>query len=105
MPIFKLTYKRDVVEETMLFVEADDEKLLRQNLGEIEESLDDVNWSITDGDEVVLDMLYEMSPEAVKAWRADKKIHKEHHFHYEDAEPAYDPPDPRQMSLCLGEAK
>lgn len=99
MPIFKLTYKRDVVEEATLFVEADDEKLLRQNLEQIEECLDDENWSIVDGDDMILDTLWEMSPEGVKEWRADQKIHKEHHFHYEDAEPKPEPPDPRQLKL------
>jgi hypothetical protein len=105
MSIFKLTYRRDAVEEVTLFVEADDEKLLRQNLSQIEECLDDVNWSVCDGDDVVLDTLHEMSPEMVKAWRADKKIQAEHHFHYEDAAPAPEPVDPRQMALCLGESK
>jgi hypothetical protein len=101
MAIFKLTYQRDVVEEATLFVEADNEKLLRQNLDIIEEALDDVNWSITDGDDYVLRDLCVMSSHDVTMWGIDKMIQKDHHFHYEDTAPAPEPVDPRQMALCL----
>lgn len=99
MPIFRLTYSREVVEETTIFVEADDEKLLQQNIEQIEECLDDANWDITDGDGYQLSELRELSPESIKLWKADQRIHKEHHFHYEDAEPKPEPPDPRQLGL------
>jgi hypothetical protein len=34
-------------------------------------------------------------------WAADKKVYKEHHYHYEDAAPKYEPPDPRQLKLFI----
>jgi hypothetical protein len=41
MAIFQLVYHREVVEEAVIYVEADDEQLLRRNLAEIEDCLPD----------------------------------------------------------------
>lgn len=99
MPIFKLTYSRELVEETSIYVEADDEQLLQRNLEEIEECLLDEDWQVFDGDSHELSELHKMSPEQVRVWGADKRVHKEHHYHYEDDAPKYEPPDPRQRPL------
>jgi len=104
MAIFQLVYHRDVVEEAVIYVEADDEQLLRRNLEEIEDCLPDEDWRAVDGDDYELSELHKMTVEQVRAWGADKKIYKEHHFHYEDGEPKLEPPDPRQMALFKEEA-
>jgi hypothetical protein len=98
-----LTYQREVVEEATIYVEADDEKLLRQCLDQIEECLDDERWSVMDGEGPDLTCISEMTQKQIALYIHGPPIHKEHHFHYEDPEPVYEAPDPRQLSLPLVE--
>lgn len=99
MAIFQLVYHREVVEEAVIYVEADDEQLLRRNLEQIEDCLPDEDWQAVDGDGYELSELHKMTAEQVRVWAADKKVYKEHHYHYEDDVPRYEPPDPRQLKL------
>lgn len=99
MAIFQLSYRREVVEEAVIYVEADDEALLRQNLDQIEGCLPGENWQPVDEDDYELSGLHEMTPEQVRIWGAHKKVYEEHHFHYEDTEPEPEPPDSRQLKL------
>lgn len=105
MAIFILTYQREVVEETTIYVEADDEKLLRQNLDGIEDCLDDERWDVTDGDGPELQSVREMTKAQIARYLHGPPIHKEHHFHYEDLvlepESEPEPVDPRQLALPL----
>lgn len=99
MPIFIVTFQREVVEETTLYVEADDEALLRQNLEEIEECLDDERWDVIDGDGPELERISMMTEKQIALYAHGPPIHTEHHFHYEDTTPPPEPPDPRQLKL------
>lgn len=103
MTIFTLTYHREVTEETTIYVEADDERLLRQNLDDIEDCIDDERWDVIDGDGPDLVCICEMTKEQIARYLHGPPIHKEHHFHYEDAVPEPEPVDPRQLALSLGE--
>lgn len=103
MPIFRLAYQREVVEETIFYVEADDEWLLRQHLDDVEECLDDEDWQVFDVESPELYDVYQMSQDKLDLYYpGGPYIHKEHHFHYEDAEPKPEPPDPRQLKLFAG---
>lgn len=109
MAIFQLVFHREVVEEAVIYVEADDEQLLRRNLEEIEDCLPDEDWRAVDEDDCELAGLRKMTAEQVRVWGADKRVYKEHHYHYEDdspkyAAPKYEPPDPRQMALFKEES-
>jgi hypothetical protein len=103
MSIFILTYQRECVEETTLYVEADNEALLRQKLDDIEDCLDDQDWRVCDGESPELQCIEEMTQKQIALYIHGPPIHKEHHFHYEDAVPAPEPVDPRQLALSLGE--
>jgi hypothetical protein len=103
MTIFALTYRQETVEETTIYVEADDEKLLRQKLDDIEDCLDDQDWRVCDGEFPELQCIEEMTQKQIALYWRGPPIHKEHHFHYEDPEPVYEAPDPRQLSIPLAE--